>query len=219
MSEEDSLRFPRLQTPQKPRARLAFVVAACAAVALVGASIVNRARWSLRCEDGQLVAYRGLSLPAGAGRLDPELYPPVDVPEALCQDVTVASKRALEKHYLESTVQRIDSAIQSDDKGQLESAAQSVEKLVGSAGGASKLLADRKRALIVALLRADLKGAEAALGRARGRLMAAENAGVSEEVLSALRRELGELTGETPPEPPPPAPEPEQTDEDEGRPL
>jgi hypothetical protein len=217
LSRENSLRVAPPQSPRKPGARLAVVVAACAVVTLVGTSIVNRAQWSLRCEDGHLVAYRGLSLPLGSGRLDPDTYPAVEVPEPRCRDVTVSSRRDLEEQYLEATVQRIDSAIQSDDKSQLESAAQAVDRVVAAAGGASKLLADRKRALIVALLRADLKGAEAALGRARGRLRAAENAGVSEEVLTALRRELDDLTGKAAPEPAPtPPPAPLQTDEDLG---
>jgi hypothetical protein len=169
------------------------VLAACAAVALVGTSIVNRSRWTLACEDGQLVAYRGLSLPIGRARLDPDSYPAVPVSPAACDDVVASSREALEQHYVAATMHRIDTAIRSEDALALESAAQVVDRLVDAPQVAEQVSDDRKRALVVALLRADLRAAGNALVRARGRFRAAQEAGVAEDVLRALQLELDTL--------------------------
>jgi hypothetical protein len=90
---------------------------------------------------------------------------------------------------------RIDTAIRSDDALELESAAQVVDRLVESPQVAGKVSDERKRSLVVALLRADLRAARSATGRARGRLRAAEEAGVAQEVLRALELELDTLCG------------------------
>jgi hypothetical protein len=198
---------------------LVVVLAGCAAVAVLGTSILNRSRWTLQCEDGQLVAYRGLSLPIGAGRLDPDAYPPIQVVPAACEDIVASSREELEEHYVAATMHRIDSAMRSDHPGELESAAQVAEQLVSKAEVGNDVLDERKRELVVALLRADLRAADTALQRARSRLRAAADAGVSDEVLRALQAEVEALCTAgvpepaAPPEPKPPVPAPTPDDD------
>jgi hypothetical protein len=193
VSEDAQLRHPRLSPPPRPaRGRLVVVLAACAAVAMLGTSILNRSRWTLQCEDGRLVAYRGLSLPIGESRLDPDAYPPIHVLPAACEDIVASSREELEEHYVAATMHRIDSARSADASG-LESAAQVAEQLVDAADVGNDVLDERKRELVVALLRADLRAANTALQRARARLRAAADAGVSEEVLRTLQAEVDAL--------------------------
>lgn len=190
VSEDAQLRHPRLSPPPRPaRGRLVVVLAACAAVAMLGTSILNRSRWTLQCEDGRLVAYRGLSLPIGESRLDPDAYPPIHVLPAACEDFVASSREELEEHYVAATMHRIDSA-RSANVSELESATQVAEQLVDAADIGPHVLGERKRELVVALLRADLRAANTALQRARARLGAAADAGVSEDVLRALQAEI-----------------------------
>lgn len=221
MSDDPQVRYPRLVPPPRAaRARLVVVLAACAAVAVLGTSILNRSRFTLECEDGQLVAYRGLSLPVGRSRLDPDAYPAVAVPPAACVTVVASSREELEQHYVAATMQRIDTAIRSDDAVELESAAQVVDRLVGSHEIAPSTLDERKRALLVALARADLRAAAGALQRARDHLRAADEAGVPEDVLQALRLEVdGLCTADVAAVQPEPAEDPPALDDDGSRAL
>ena len=81
------------------RGRLALVIGVVVVLALLGSSMVNLGRFALKCEDGRLVAHRGLAFPVGSRHLDPDLYPPVSVPDAQCVDTDLPSRAALDAAY------------------------------------------------------------------------------------------------------------------------
>ncbi len=189
--------------PGRPRrTRLAWAVGACLTVALVVTAAANRRRFVLRCEDGALVAYRGLPLPAGEQRLDPALYPPVPVPAAQCLGRELSSRRALDDTLFSLRLARIDDALRTEDPSGLGSAVRALSELEAGRGD-DPALAQRRRALLLALLRAELGTAKAAMERAEQRLREAREAGIDPVLLRDVEQELARLRGaETAPPPP-----------------
>lgn len=175
------------------RRRLVWGIGLIVVVAVAGTSVVNWTRFALRCDGGSLHAYRGLPLPFGERALSIARYPTIAVPESQCRDRVVGSAAALEKLYVDAAVRRIDAAIEADDQAELEKVAVTVDKLVGEDVRDGGPLARRKQGLLVALIRADLRLAQGATGRIQARLDAAEDSGVPEPLLEAIRGEVREL--------------------------
>lgn len=184
----------------------------CAAVGLVAASIANRQRVSLKCIEGQLVAYRGRPLPAGEQPLDPDRFPPIQADEVACRDQPFSSIEELEARYLAFTVSQIDEAIASAKASELESAANTVDRF-GDRPELEEFMGKRRRAVLVSLLESDLDEASALLGRIRTRLRAAKAAGVSPTVLRALETQLEQMLEDASTRPPAEPPAPPQEDE------
>jgi hypothetical protein len=156
----------------------------------VASSVVNRTRVALRCEAGHLVAYRGRALPTGERRLPIDAYPPIPAAPSACITEAFTSMRALEDRYLELTVQRVDRAILSDDDAQLHEAAKLLDRVLEPGNESS--MSERRRALLIALVHADLRHAVTLVGRIYDRLDAARAAGVAPEVIRGLEVELRE---------------------------
>jgi hypothetical protein len=200
-------------TPRKPglgfrptaswiaRRRLVGAASVCAVVGLVAASVANRQRIALRCIDGQLIAYRGRPLPAGEKPLDPDRFPPLPAKDLACRDQPFSSIEELEARYLTITLSQVDDAIASAQSEQLESAANTVDRL-GDRPELEEFMGKRRRAVLVSLLESDLDEAAAVLGRLRTRLRAAKAAGVSPTVVRALESQLEQMLRDASTRPP-----------------
>lgn len=187
------------------RVRLLVLAAGALLLALAASSVANAGRASLRCVDGQLVAYRGSLLPVGEEPLDDPGLPPVPVPAAACEDEELPGLAELRARHRELTRGRVDEAMRSDDRVAIESAVEALDAMVDPArgDGHEDVLRDR-RDLLGSIVDAKVEDAHAAHQDALRWIERARQAGVDPARLRAAERALGL---HEPPQPAPPPPE------------
>lgn len=189
------------------RVRLLMLAAGALVLALVASSIANASRASLRCVDGQLVAYRGSLMPVGEEPLDDPTLPPVPVPAAACEDEELPGLAELRTRHRELTRGRVDDALRSDDRVAIESTVEALDAMADPASGgdgSEDVLRDR-RDLLGSIVDAKVEDARAAHQDALRWIERARQAGVDPARLRAAERALG-LQAAPDVEPPPPAP-------------
>ena len=189
------------------RRRVLVLGAGALLLALLGASVANSQRASLRCVDGRLVAYQGRLLPLGEEEIEEARLAPLRVPAAACEDQDFPTRAALESRYMELAMGRADDAIRSEDREALES---SLDTLEGLPEGADESLTRRHRQLVEALLRTEVQHARESRQQALRRIEQARQAGVPEAKLRAAEKSLG-LPASPPAELEAPPPREEET--------
>ncbi len=178
------------------RGRLLVLAAGALVLALVASSVANAGRTSLRCIDGQLVAYRGSLMPAGQEPLDDPTLPPLPVPSALCDDEDLDSLAALRARHREITRSRVDEVMRSDDRMAIESTMEALAAMAEAPEGISEGARERQRQVLHSLVDAKVEEARASQHEAVLWIERARRAGVDESHLRAAERELGVLDAE-----------------------
>lgn len=193
------------------RVRLLVLAAGALVLALVASSVANAGRVSLRCVDGQLVAYHGSLLPVGEEPLHDPSLPPVPVPTAACEDEELEGMAELRARHRELTRGRVDDAIRSEDRVAIESTVEALDAMADPAAGdgSEDVLRDR-RDLLGSIVDAKIEDARAAHQDALRWIERARQAGVDPARLRAAERALG-LQAPADAEPPDATPEAEPT--------
>lgn len=175
------------------RVRLLMLAGGAIVLALVASSVANAGRVSLRCIDGQLVAYRGSLLPVGEEPLEEPALPPVPVPAAACEDEELPGLTELRARHRELTRGRVDEAIRNDDRVAIESTVEALDAMVDPAAvsdDSEDVLRDR-RDLLGSVVEAKVEDARAAHQEALRWIERARQAGVDPARVRAAERALG----------------------------
>jgi hypothetical protein len=175
------------------RIRLLALAAGALVLALVASSVANAGRASLRCVDGQLVAYRGSLLPVGEEPLDDPTLPPLPVPAAACEDEELPGLAELRARHRELTRGRVGDALRSEDRVAIESTVEALDAMADPAAaddGTESVLRDR-RELLESAVEAKVEDARAAHRDALRWIERARQAGVDPARLRAAERTLG----------------------------
>lgn len=200
------------------RVRLLLLAGGALVLALVASSVANAGRVSLRCVDGQLVAYGGSLLPVGEEPLDDPTLPPVPVPAAACEDEELSGLAELRARHRELTRGRVDEAIRSDDRVAIESTVEALDAMADPAvaGEDSEDVLRDRRDLLGSILDAKVEDARAAHQDALRWIERARQAGVDPAHLRAAERALGldSLSEAAPREPAEPLAEAEPVPDD-----
>jgi hypothetical protein len=192
------------------RVRLLVLAAGALVLALVASSVANAGRASLRCVDGQLVAYGGSLMPAGEEPLDDPALPPLPVPASACEDEELAGLAELRARHREIARGRVEDVIRSEDRFAIESTMEALDAMA-EPGDGQDVLRDR-RALLESIVEAEVEAAREHHRDALRWIERAREAGVDPARLRAAERALGlpaTSEAEPPPEPeaePPPEP-------------
>jgi hypothetical protein len=175
------------------RIRLLVLAGGALLLALVASSVANAGRVSLRCVDGQLVAYHGSLLPVGEEPLDDPTLPPVPVPAAACEDEELSGLAELRARHLELTRGRVDEAIRSDDRVAIESTVEALDAMADPAAGGDgrEAVLRNRRDLLGTIVDAKVEDARAAHQDALRWIERARQAGVDPARLRAAERALG----------------------------
>lgn len=175
------------------RVRLLMLAGGALVLALVASSVANAGRVSLRCVDGQLVAYHGSLLPVGEEPLDDPTLPPVPVPAAACEDEELPGLAELRTRHRELTRGRVDEAIRNDDRVAIESTVEALDAMVdpGAASDDGEDVLRDRRDLLGSIVDAKVEDASAAHQEALRWIERARQAGVDPARLRAAERALG----------------------------
>lgn len=188
------------------RGRLLVLAAGALLLALGASSVANNGRMSLRCVDGQLVAFRGVLMPAGEEPLDDPTLPPLPVPAAACEDEELESLDTLRARHRELAHGRMDEAMLSEDRMAMESTMEALDAMAETPESASDAERERKRKVLESVVDAKVEEARASQQEALRWIERAQRAGVDPARLRAAERMLWLLAPE-PTAPPPPAEE------------
>lgn len=172
--------------------RLVGLVGALLLFVAAAAAAANAGRFGLRCIDGKIEARRGTVVPGRMTRLRDPLFVPLTVPPALCRDTDFGSRGALERAYVEAALASVDAAIAAGSDEDLQRSLASLELLLGAASDRidTSGLERRRRALLIARLRAEVEQARTARQRAMSRIEQAREAGLDDPLVDQLEQEL-----------------------------
>jgi hypothetical protein len=160
-------------------------------LALVASSVANAGRASLRCVDGQLLAFRGSLMPAGEEPLDDPSLPPLPVPSAACEDEELEDLAALRARHREIARSRVDEVMRSEDRLAIESTMEALDAMAEpAAGDEGEEVLHERRALLQSIVDAKVQEARDAQQDALRWIERARNTGVDPAHLRAAERSL-----------------------------
>jgi hypothetical protein len=182
-----------------------MLAAGAVVLALVASSVANAGRTSLRCIDGQLVAFRGSLMPAGEEPLDDPSLPPLPVPSAACEDEELEGFDALRARHREIARSRVNEVMRSEDRLAIESTMEALDAMAEPAAGDEREdVLHERRELLQSIVDTKVEEARDAQQDALRWIERARQTGVDAARLRAAERSLGRPVAEPEPEPLPP---------------